>query len=1007
MPSQDPNIAQELLSHQTFLRGLAIGLVGKDADDLVQDVWQRALERPPRHGRQLRSWLARVARNLAADRWRSEARYTELEERRASDQTAVDELELRFELRKELVGGLDSLSQSCRETILLRYFEGLAPRAIARRQGVPEATVKTRLRRGLAQLREALDKRYDGDRRAWMSAVTALAAPVGSGVAPGTLVIGGMAMGTMMKVSAAALVVAACVYFVARAPEAESPRKTAVEPAATEVELPEPTGAGIVSPVEGQATEAGGRSPVAEEPSVDVAAARGSKVLRVVLEGITEEEALITTVTLTGVDKRTFDRRLATAEQWRAYVQWVQSALNRVLETRLEVDGRVGPRLHRAIAAFQEREGLPTTGRGDPKTEAALIRCDDTPSYAPQWPVEIRESWPCQGSTSEFELDPFFAAVAEREVDLRVDELEVSVDHPLHLIETTRVPLSRAVERKSGQTVYVVRVRPVSAAAIHGRLVRENGTPAAEGLVGALLLEEDFPIEDEGRAVECAADGGFEFRVPASGRYALASYEYGRRPTTTRVEALLGTRVDVGTILIEPGNTISGSVQCRGNPVAGAFVSVKSPTYKTAASPDAVKSGMQTSVSERRSFHAPGRSVDFLWLNRATTFSTLSGNGSRRDGRFELARGRQWRETDENGAFDFTGLGTGDYLLSVEGLAESRTAPSLFGDRPEGMVSINGSTPGLVFSAPEHGVVLDFRWTSIRFELEGDLEREGEGRLLLKTPSARPTSSLPPDERGTNVVFDFQSSVYPLSGNESTYVLQALPGKHMTGEVTFPGRQTVPLDFWTPESCEEVVVPIQLVRGGEVATLVIELENPQAKIPDTFTVKLLRAGALPEARQVEAREGQVRVEGILPGAYRVQVRPGEDRYFASGLCFANEFEVELRPGLEVTRSILLRGGAGMRVTVHGEDGDLVSGQYEFFDDAGRPVGLVLGTDLTDTSDGSISSWTFDSYPIHTSLNPFEPGRYRLVLRSPGYAERSVTVELRAGEYEDIDVTLFR
>ena len=128
MPNQDPYIAQELLSHQTFLRRLAIDLVGKDADDLVQDVWQRALERPPHHDRQLRGWLARIAHNLAANRWRGEVRRTEREERRASEQPAADELEARFELRKELVGALDSLSQSCRETILLRYFEGLAPR---------------------------------------------------------------------------------------------------------------------------------------------------------------------------------------------------------------------------------------------------------------------------------------------------------------------------------------------------------------------------------------------------------------------------------------------------------------------------------------------------------------------------------------------------------------------------------------------------------------------------------------------------------------------------------------------------------------------------------------------------------------------------------------------------------------------------------------------------------------------------------------------------------------
>jgi len=377
MQNQAPYFAQELLSHQTFLRRLAIALVGKDADDLVQDVWQRALERPPHHGGQLRGWLARVARNLAANRWRGEARRTKREERWASERPAVDDLETRYELRKELVGALDSLSQSCRETILLRYFEGLAPRDVAKRQGIPVATVKTRLRRGLAQLREALDKRHGGDRATWMPAVAALGAPVGSGIGTGTLVIGGMVMGTMMKVSAAVLVVAACVYLLARPPQAESPRIVAVESPAVDVEL---VGAEVASPAGDPAPEAARRSLVAEEPPVRMFAIAGTNVLRVVLEGITEEDARMATVTVTGVD---------------------------------------------------ERDG---------------------------WPVEIGDSWPCPGLTSEFDLDPVLTSV-ERHENLHVDELEVAVEHPHHLGGRTRVSLARDVERTNGKTVHEVRVR--------------------------------------------------------------------------------------------------------------------------------------------------------------------------------------------------------------------------------------------------------------------------------------------------------------------------------------------------------------------------------------------------------------------------------------------------------------------------------------------------------------------------------------------------------------------
>ena len=259
-------------------------------------------------------------------------------------------------------------------------------------------------------------------------------------------------------------------------------------------------------------------------------------------------------------------------------------------------------------------------------------------------------------------------------------------------------------------------------------------------------------------------------------------------------------------------------------------------------------------------------------------------------------------------------------------LFELRTAPGHWNDRPDEMVSQHGATPGLAVRAPAHGVVLEFHWTTIRFELAGDLESEDEGSLLLKTPSGHPRT---PADLETNrmSIPEYWSAKYSLSGNEPTFVVQARPKLHMTGEVAFPGRQPVPLDFTTPEAGGEVVVPVELVRGEEVATLVIALENPSAELPETFTVKTIRAGhddAPPDTREVEVVDGQMRVEGLLPGKYRVRVRPGEDRYYASGLFFVNEFEVELRPGLVATQSIRLRKGAGLRLTVRGDDGQLVA-----------------------------------------------------------------------------------
>lgn len=173
-------------------------------------------------------------------------------------------------------------------------------------------TVKKRLSRGLEQLREVLDHRSGGDRATWMSAVTALVAPVESGVVTSGLVIGGMAMGTMTKVFAAVLVAAICMYFVTRTPGPESPRVALVESGVDEGGL---GGVGAGSAIGDPATGAAQRSPVAGEAPVDESAAQGTNVLRVIFEGITEEYAEAATVTITGV-KVSNGRRAKIQDTW-------------------------------------------------------------------------------------------------------------------------------------------------------------------------------------------------------------------------------------------------------------------------------------------------------------------------------------------------------------------------------------------------------------------------------------------------------------------------------------------------------------------------------------------------------------------------------------------------------------------------------------------------------------------------------------------------------------------
>lgn len=133
------------------------------ADDLVQDTLVAALEadatQPPR-----RSWLAAVARKLAARRIRTDVRRARREAHATPPQPSPDSSELlaRAEVAEQLAAAARRLPEPFRSTVLLRFLDGLEPAEIAAREGRPVDTVRHRVRRGLALLREDL-RRHDGD----------------------------------------------------------------------------------------------------------------------------------------------------------------------------------------------------------------------------------------------------------------------------------------------------------------------------------------------------------------------------------------------------------------------------------------------------------------------------------------------------------------------------------------------------------------------------------------------------------------------------------------------------------------------------------------------------------------------------------------------------------------------------------------------------------------------------------------------------------------------------
>lgn len=175
----NPSNPELLLAHADFVRQLASRLVFDEssAQDVVQETLISALEHPPREDRPLRAWLAKVARNHVLQIRRAERRRVAREERSARGEGVPSTADIveRESARKAVVEAVLALGEPYRATILLRFYEDLPPREVARRMGIPVETVRTRTKRGLALLRGRLDESYDDDRAKWSAALLPLA----------------------------------------------------------------------------------------------------------------------------------------------------------------------------------------------------------------------------------------------------------------------------------------------------------------------------------------------------------------------------------------------------------------------------------------------------------------------------------------------------------------------------------------------------------------------------------------------------------------------------------------------------------------------------------------------------------------------------------------------------------------------------------------------------------------------------------------------------------------
>jgi len=137
------------------VRSILLGrLAAADADDVLQEVFMTALVKLEslREPAAFAGWVARIARNRAEDFRRGASETVQLDCDYAARATQQESAEA-----ARALAAIRSLPEAYRQTLLLRFVEGMSGPEIAARTGLTHGSVRVNLHRGVQLLRSALD----------------------------------------------------------------------------------------------------------------------------------------------------------------------------------------------------------------------------------------------------------------------------------------------------------------------------------------------------------------------------------------------------------------------------------------------------------------------------------------------------------------------------------------------------------------------------------------------------------------------------------------------------------------------------------------------------------------------------------------------------------------------------------------------------------------------------------------------------------------------------------
>jgi len=152
--------------HGRVVFGVLYRMLGspESAEEVTQDtfhsVWRRCGSYRPDRG-SVRTWLLAIARNAAIDWRRTKGKHQQRDESidaavQLVDEAGVDERVIATLSGERVRAAVAALPPEQRDALSLAFWSGLSQTEIATRTAVPLGTVKSRIRLGMAKLRERL-----------------------------------------------------------------------------------------------------------------------------------------------------------------------------------------------------------------------------------------------------------------------------------------------------------------------------------------------------------------------------------------------------------------------------------------------------------------------------------------------------------------------------------------------------------------------------------------------------------------------------------------------------------------------------------------------------------------------------------------------------------------------------------------------------------------------------------------------------------------------------------